>query len=852
MITEKELKQVEDDDQAIQTIPLGLPKYIYVANPNGNGNVVAVQAKGNEIRNNVDLDEIEEVNVNCILMANLQRASTSGTQTDKAPVYDSDGSAEDKIFPIVNQVGAILHNFEIQFLKEAVKFVRDFKYLTKEDDESPSKHKSLELEIERLLRAVVSQDIMTIVQSNSVKDTSNLQTDLERVNNTTKTRRPQPRSNIKNDMVPSESKSSCIKNKEVKQCLITANHDVCVLNYVNGMNSRDKKQKANVSKTANQKLLKPQVKKPKKVGSKERLASPKPSKPRICLRWPPTGKIFDLCGKMIKSSDYKCKSDTSVIQISLWYVNSGCSKHMTGNLKLLTSFVWKFFGNVRFGNDHVAVIMGFIDLQWGNILITKRLLLRATLKIASSFTVDLTKHHTSSLTAENQISHFYMYSGLSVIPRMIVKILEAWCKSLGLDLTYAPSIITTKQPTEGELYLLFKATYDEYIGGQPSDTPRTTLTAQAPQVLQTPTATTMIADTIPTPTNSSSQATNIPNPSQDVDELETQQQHVQQQNSQAPLKPEIVADNVPNAMFDGNTFVDPFATPCISAVGSSSSQYVDPSNMHITMQPSNVKEAMTDPAWIESMQEELLQFKRLDTRLVVRGYRQEEGIDFEESFAPVARMEAIMIFLAYAAHKSFIVFQMDVKTAFLHGTLKEDVYLYQPVGFIDADHPSHVYKLKKALYGLKQAPRAQHGRMILESVKSCPLLWPTIEENGVTRLKKYFELSTTEAIQADCDVKATNIIIQGLPPEVYALVSTHKVVKELWERIQMLMQGTSLTKQERRCKLYDEFDKFVYRKGESLRDYYLRFSLLLNDMNIYNMKLEQFQVNTKFLNTLPL
>nr|GEV43284.1 retrovirus-related Pol polyprotein from transposon TNT 1-94 [Tanacetum cinerariifolium] len=133
------------------------------------------------------------------------------------------------------------------------------------------------------------------------------------------------------------------------------------------------------------------------------------------------------------------------------------------------------------------------------------------------------------------------------------------------------------------------------------------------------------------------------------------------------------------------------------------------------------------------MQEELLQFKRLDvwvlvlpldniksltlkwlfknkhdeenttiqnkTHLVVRGYRQEEGIDFEESFAPVARMEAIRIFLAYVAQKSFIVFQMDVKTAFFHGTLIEDVYVCQPKGFIDADHPSHVYKLKKALNG---------------------------------------------------------------------------------------------------------------------------------------------------------
>ncbi|GJX76764.1 hypothetical protein Tco_0323575 [Tanacetum coccineum] len=107
----------------------------------------------------------------------------------------------------------------------------------------------------------------------------------------------------------------------------------------------------------------------------------------------------------------------------------------------------------------------------------------------------------------------------------------------------------------------------------------------------------------------------------------------------------------------------------------------------------------------------------------------------------------------------------------------------------------------------------QNGRMILESVESGPLIWPSIVENGVTRPKKYSELSATEALQADCDIKETNIILQGLPPEVYALVSNHKVAKELWERIQLLMQGTSLTKQERECKLYDEFDKFAYKKG---------------------------------------
>nr|GEZ60187.1 hypothetical protein [Tanacetum cinerariifolium] len=117
------------------------------------------------------------------------------------------------------------------------------------------------------------------------------------------------------------------------------------------------------------------------------------------------------------------------------------------------------------------------------------------------------------------------------------------------------------------------------------------------------------------------------------------------------------------------------------------------------------------------------------THLVVRGCRQEEGIDFEESFSPVARMEAIKIFLAYAAHTGFTVYQMDVKTAFLHGSLKEDMYVCQPKGFIDADHPNHVYKLKKALYGLKQAPRAWYDELstfLLQNGFSKGIMDPTL------------------------------------------------------------------------------------------------------------------------------
>nr|GFB98961.1 retrovirus-related Pol polyprotein from transposon TNT 1-94 [Tanacetum cinerariifolium] len=159
-----------------------------------------------------------------------------------------------------------------------------------------------------------------------------------------------------------------------------------------------------------------------------------------------------------------------------------------------------------------------------------------------------------------------------------------------------------------------------------------------------------------------------------------------------------------------------------------------------SIEPANVAEALRDADWVSAMQEELDQFARLKVwrllprsegksaiktkwifknkiderslvirnkaRLVAVGYSQQEGIDYDETFAPVARIKAIRLFLAYAAHKDFTVYQIDVKKAFLNGILKEEVYVGQPLGFVSKQYPNHVYALDKALYGLKQAPRA--------------------------------------------------------------------------------------------------------------------------------------------------
>ncbi|GJX63939.1 ribonuclease H-like domain-containing protein [Tanacetum coccineum] len=162
-------------------------------------------------------------------------------------------------------------------------------------------------------------------------------------------------------------------------------------------------------------------------------------------------------------------------------------------------------------------------------------------------------------------------------------------------------------------------------------------------------------------------------------------------------------------------------------------------------EPKRIAKALSDPAWVEAMQEELLQFKlqkvwilvdlpkgkraigtkwifrnkkdergivtRNKARLVAQGYTQEEGIDYDEVFAPVARIEAIRLFLAYASFMGFMVYQMDMKSAFLYGTIEEKVYVCQPPGFADPDYPDKVYKVVKALYGLYQAPKAWYGTL---------------------------------------------------------------------------------------------------------------------------------------------
>nr|GEY50176.1 integrase, catalytic region, zinc finger, CCHC-type, peptidase aspartic, catalytic [Tanacetum cinerariifolium] len=550
------------------------------ANLNGNGNLVVARAEGNAAGHNgnqirsADLDEIKEVDANCILMANLQQASTSGTQTDKAPVYDSDGSTEvhnyencddneifnmftqeeqyiellkpipephqvlqndnnviskvtsveqsgetveqhpanfeetralydslyhnlanevekvnsvnqetlqlaqeshekmkqlnkeikpanytkinhlsgvfvsqmaksreelyfsnnsktsnvskslsipneeflddttpsvarkflnevkstimtlqrvfkhtmtlethnwssfthqeiykivnDENFPIVNQVDARVQNFEIQFLKEAAKFVGDFKSLAKEADESLAKQKALELEIKRLLRAVVSQDIKSVVQKTSVVDTSNLQTELEHTNECFENSYKDMQQKIKRlqaqlgDLKGKSKDTSYVSDtlNPLSQKLKNENVELEFqkdVNYdSNGLSS---------TRIDNTKIRRPQPRSNRKndrvpFASKSSRSKNKDAEVEEHHR-------NLLLSKNMKHMSSACFPDLFMV------CRLGLFQTHDRNLNLLINFVWKFMGTVRFENDHVAAILGFGDLQWGNILITR-------------------------------------------------------------------------------------------------------------------------------------------------------------------------------------------------------------------------------------------------------------------------------------------------------------------------------------------------------------------------------------------------------------------------------------------------------------------------------------------------
>ncbi|GKB53494.1 retrovirus-related pol polyprotein from transposon TNT 1-94 [Tanacetum coccineum] len=738
------------------------------------------------------------------------------------------------------------------------------------------------------------------------------------------------------------SELKCVK---CNGCMLSDNHDLCVLDYINNVNAGAKSK--SVKKQRKRKVWKPTGKMFTTIG----------------YIWRTTGRTFTIVGNVcpltwitttteeplrkpvVLDNETSKPAVTLVVQIFLWYLDSGCSMHMTGDRSQLTNFVNKFLGTVKFGNDHVEKILGYGDYQIGNIMISRvyyveglchnlfsvgqfydsnlqvafrqhtcfirnlegfDLLTRSrgnnlyTLSfgdmMASSPICLLSKasktkswlwHRRLSHLNFGAINHLARHGLVRGLPKLkfekdhmcfacaigkskkkphkpksedtnqeilyllhmdlcgpmrvasvnekryILVIVDdylrfTWVKFLRTDngtefvnqalreyyekagISHETSVAHSPQQNgvverrnrtliEVARTMLIYAKAPLFLWAEAVATACYTQNRSIIRLRHSKTPYELLHDKLPDlsffhvfgalcyPTNDSENLGLMPNPPPSTsfvppsrsdwdllfqplfDELLTPPPSVDYPAPEvvAPIHEVVALVPAVSTGSPSSTNVDQDAPSPKVPSDQSSSMDISHTIVHLDHQISKHNSKWTKDHPLEniigeldrpvstrlqlheqalfSMQEELNEFEclgvwelvprpdkvmvitlkwiykvKLDelggilknkARLVARGYRQEEGIDFEESFAPVARLEAIRIFLAFSAYMNMVVYQMDVKTAFLNGNLREEVYVSQPNGFMDPDNPNHVYKLKKALYGLKQAPRVWYDML---------------------------------------------------------------------------------------------------------------------------------------------
>nr|GEZ94224.1 hypothetical protein [Tanacetum cinerariifolium] len=580
-------------------------------------------------------------------------------------------------------------------------------------------------------------------------------------------------------------------------CMLSSNNDICALNVTNDVKARSKSKYV-------------------KKNSKRK-------------GWKPTGKVFIKTGYIWRPTG---RTFTIVVQIVLWYLDSGCSKHMTGDRSQLTNFVSKFLGTVKFGNDHVEKIMDFGDYHIGNVTISRvyyvegldhnlffagkfcdskpamQSLVRGLPKLkfekdhlcsARAMGKNKKKTHKPKSEDTNQEKLYLLHMDLcgpirvasingkksssishetsvacspqqnGVVERCNHKLIEA-ARTM-LIYAKAPlflweeAVATAHSENMGKLQP--KADIGIFIGYAPTKKAFRIYNRRTRRILETihvdfdelaamaseqsslePALHEMTRATILVP-DPPFLTPFVPPLRTDWDICCTHYNDLffglpilEVSSDQSSSTDSIHTVVLPDRQLSEHNSKCTKDHPLENIIGQLARPVSTRLQLHeqalfcyydaflTSVEPKTYKDALSQSCWIKAIQEELNEFKRLEVwelvplklgelggilknkaRLVARGYRQDEGIDFEESFAPVARLEAIRIFLAFAAHMNMVVYQMDVKTAFLNGNMREEVYVSQPDGLVDQDNPNHVYKLKKAVYGLKQAPRAWYDML---------------------------------------------------------------------------------------------------------------------------------------------
>nr|GEU72630.1 integrase, catalytic region, zinc finger, CCHC-type, peptidase aspartic, catalytic [Tanacetum cinerariifolium] len=491
-------------------------------------------------------------------------------------------------------------------------------------------------------------------------------------------------------------------------CLFSDNHDSRVLDFINNVNTRVKSK--SVKKTLKRKV------------------------------WKPTGKV---------------------VQIVLWYLDSGCSKHMTGDRSQLTNFVDKFLGTVKFGNDHVAKIMGYGDYHIGNVTISRVYFVEGlghnlfsclrSKDEASDFIIKFLKMIQVRLKVlvrrirtdngtefvNQTLREYYEQVGIfyetsvarslqqnSVVERRNRTLIEAACTMLiyakALLFLWAEAVATACYTQNRSIVCLrHDKTPYELLHDKLSDLSffhvfgalcYPTNDSENLGKLQPKANTGIFIGNAPT-----KKAFRIYNRCTrriietihvDFNELTAM---ASEHSSSGPALHEMTPVTISSGLMpnlNSSTPVDHTAPEVIALIA----EVVAPELAASTGSPSSTTVDQYAPSPSNSQ-------TTPDTQSpIIPNDVEDDNHDldvahmnnnpFFESFAPIARLEAIRIFIAFAAHMNMVVYQIDVKTTFLNGNLREEVYVSQPDGFVDPDNPNHVYKLKKALYGLKQASRA--------------------------------------------------------------------------------------------------------------------------------------------------
>nr|GEW87266.1 Gag-Pol polyprotein [Tanacetum cinerariifolium] len=457
-------------------------------------------------------------------------------------------------------------------------------------------------------------------------------------------------------------------------------------------------------------------------------------------------------------------NNSQIVQLILFIVDSGCTKHITVNLKLLCNFVEKFLGTVRFGNDQFVLILGYGDLVQGNVMINRVYYIEglnrnlflvgqfcdADLEVAfrksTCFVKDL---QGNDLLVGNRGSDVYTISlqesTSSTLLCLMAKVTptQAWLwhrrlSHLNFDyinlLSKKDIVIGLPKLKDGKNLDKMKEKRDQCIlVGYPTQSKgyrvynkRTRMIAESihihfDEIKEVSEAS--IANNTLGLVPQRQKASDYDNP--DLTSFPNDKMFLLQQMQMfhhnkswifylvlcmMNFSMQVLILQQIFSLHQHHHLIQMCMLRRTTMIKQKKENNYRMMNLPILYMhrykkklslPHTTLEAMADSTWIEATQEELHQFDRL----------QEEGIDFEESFTPVTRLEAVQIFIAYAAYKSFPIYQMNVKMAFLNGPLKEEVYVAQPDGFVDPDHPEKVYRLRKAIYELKQALRAWYDEL---------------------------------------------------------------------------------------------------------------------------------------------